>query len=252
MTPDAFKPACPQCGGPVPLPEGDAYAHCPFCGSESFVDLSGALLYQVIKPTVGLPRARGLIETEARDAGWPEARPGDLKLTYEPVWELELADEKRLRISARPGPDGRIDLIDLPGGERDFLSPGRRERGADWLEPELAPESVAEVAARATGRPVGLKSTRLVHRPAFVGDVVIGGVRYGVRIDAVSGRLIDADWPLQPRYGARNHAWTATAIMAVTALVLPFPWSLAAVAAVAGFALVSLSRRATQLARSGA
>ena len=186
MAPDALKPNCPQCGGPVPVPEGAAYAHCSFCGSESFVDLNGALLYQVIKPTVGRPRVQRLVQAAAHDAGWTGIRIDDLELTYEPVWELELANGSRLRIGARPGPEGRFGPVELPGGERAFVQPSQRDRSAAWSEPELAPESVAEVAARATGRPVSLKTIRLVHHPIFSGHTTIEGSRYDFRLDAVN------------------------------------------------------------------
>ncbi len=243
MAPDALKPNCPQCGGPVPVPEGAAYAHCSFCGSESFVDLNGALLYQVIKPTVGRPRVQRLVQAAAHDAGWTGIRIDGLELTYEPVWELELANGSRLRIGARPGPEGRFGPVELPGGERAFVQPSQRDRSAAWSEPELAPESVAEVAARATGRPVSLKTIRLVHHPIFSGHTTIEGSRYDFRLDAVSGLLLNTEWPVRPTYSARTQAWTATLLMALAAAILPLAWSPLVVLAVGAYTIRSLTRR---------
>ena len=98
MAPDALKPNCPQCGGPVPVPEGAAYAHCSFCGSESFVDLNGALLYQVIKPTVGRPRVQRLVQAAAHDAGWTGIRIDGLELRIVMKFGgTSMADLERIR-----------------------------------------------------------------------------------------------------------------------------------------------------------
>ena len=224
------------------MPDGEAYAHCPFCESEAFVDLTGAVLYQVIKPSIGHSRAGRLIGSQARDAGWPDLRIADLELVYEPVWELELSEGRRLRIGARPASDGRFGVVDLPGGEREFIHPDRRDGSANWLEPELVPESLAEVAARAIGRPVSLQTVRLIHRPIYSGHCLLAGERYEVRLDAVSGELIAAEWPSQPTFGSRNMAWAATILMVLGAAIIPLPWSPIAVGAVGAFAFISLSR----------
>ena len=250
MPPEFLKPSCPQCGGDVPVPEGATYAHCPYCDSESFVDLSGALLYQVIKPMVGHPRAYRLLQAAAQDAGWSGVQIADLALIYEPVWELELSDGRRLRIGARPAPDGRFGLVDLPGGERGFVKQEKRDRAASWLEPELAPESLPEVGARLSGRPVRVHAIRLVHHPIFSGQATIQGVQYELRLDAVSGAVLAASWPVQPTYHARNQAWMATFIMILAAAAIPLPWSALAVLAVGAFAIRSLMRPGTALARS--
>lgn len=252
MAPEALKHNCPQCGGPVTVAEGAAYAHCQYCGSEAFVDLSGALLYQVIKPTIGRSRAMRIVQTAAADAGWPDLKVARIELVYQPVWELELTDGSRLRISARPGPDGRFGLVDLPGGERAFVQPSARDRSASWLEPELAPESVAEVAARTTGRPVSVKAIRLVHHPVYSGYTTLEEARYEVHLDALSGKLLDAAWPVSPSFQGRNHAWTATGVMVLAALFIPLPWSLVAVAIVGALAVRSLMKRGTPQAKAAA
>ena len=149
------------------MPEGASYARCSFCSSESFVDLTGAILTQVIKVTVGRARVPGLVQARAREAGWTEPKISGLSLVYEPVWEIEGADGKRIRVGAVPGAGGRFESVELPGGERAFVQPGEREGADTWIDPELAPESVAEVAARVTGRPVSVKVIRLVHRPVY-------------------------------------------------------------------------------------
>lgn len=245
MAREALNPACPQCGGPVDVPEGVAYARCRYCASESFVDLSGAILHQVIRPVVARSRVPGLITAAALDAGWPAATITRLDLTYEPTWELESPDGRRLCISARPGPQGRFDQTRLPGGERSFVDPGQREGSAEWIEPELAPESVTEVAARATGRPVAVKTMRLVHHPMYAGEVQVGDQTEEFALDAVTGELHDLDWPVQPNFRFRNQAFRATAIMVIAAALLPLHWAAAAVVIVGGYTIWEHSRQST-------
>ncbi len=234
MAHQALKPKCPQCGGPVEVPEGAAYARCRYCSAESFVDLSGAILHQVIQASVGRARVPGLLRARALAAGWPEATIADLDLVYEPVWEMESPDGRRLQVSARPGPQGRFAEVKLPGGERAFVEPGARDAAAEWLEPELAPESVPEVAARVTGRPLAVKTIRLIHHPLYRGKVQVAGSRHEFQLDAVTGELTDVDWPEQSTHRRRNQAWVATALMVVAAALLPLPIAAVAVVVLGG------------------
>ncbi len=227
------------------VPEGASYAHCGYCDSESFVDLNGAILYQVIRPTVARSRVPGLIKAAALDAGYPDAAIQRLDLVYEPVWEIESPDGRRLCISARPGPNGRFEIARLPGGERSFVDTSERERSADWIEPELAPESVAEVAARATGGPVAVKTMRLVHHPMFEGQVLLGETSHEFRLDATSGELYDVEWPARPSFRFRNQAWRATAIMLLAAALLPLHLAGGAVLIVGGYTIWEHTRQST-------
>ncbi len=232
MAHEALKPRCPQCGGPVAVPDGAAYARCAFCASESFVDLSGAILHQVIRTAIGHARVAGLVRARALEAGWAEATITRLDLAYEPVWEVESPDGRRLSIGARPGADGRFGEAQLPGGERAFIEP--QEASAGFLEPELAPESVPEVAARVTGRPVAVKTIRLIHRPVYRGQLQIGESRHDFDLDAVSGELTGVDWPIASTYRRRNRAWAATAAMVAAATLLPLPLAALAVVLLGG------------------
>jgi hypothetical protein len=238
----ALNPSCPQCGGPVDVPEGVAYAHCRFCGSESFVDLTGALIHQVIRKTVRASRVPGILKARAREAGYTKAVVARLKLVNEPIWEIESPDGRRMCISARPGPEGRFAQVRLPGGERAFLQPEERDSAAEWQEPELAPESLPEVTARATGRPVAVKTIRLIHRPIYRGVIRVGEKASAFQLDAVSGELIDVDWPARPRYTRRNKAWWASAMMIIIAGLLPLQFAAPAVVVVGIYFMWSLSR----------
>lgn len=240
----ALNPKCPQCGGPVVLPEGAAYADCKFCGTESFVDLNGALIHQVIRKTVRASRVPGLLKARAREAGFTDATVVQLKLVNEPIWEIESPDGRRTCIGARPGPEGRFDQVRLPGGERAFVGPADRDRAAEWEEPELAPESLPEVAARATGRPVALKTLRLIHHPLYRGVIRVDEKASTFQMDAVSGELIDVDWPARPRYSRRNRAWLASAIMIAVAALTPAQVAAPAVLVIGLFFMLTLSRAA--------
>jgi hypothetical protein len=238
----ALNPKCPQCGGPVEVPEGVAYAHCKFCGTESFVDLSGALIHQVIRKTVRASRVPGLLKARAREAGYPDATIVRLKLVNEPIWEIESPDGRRVCIGARPGPEGRFDQVRLPGGERAFVQQEERDSAAEWEEPELAPESLPEVAARATGRPVAVKTIRLIHHPIYKGLIRAGEKTSTFQMDAVSGELIDVDWPVRPRYSRRNRAWLASTIMIAVAALLPAKFAAPAVLVIGLYFMLALSR----------
>jgi len=228
----------------VEVPEGATYARCRYCSAESFVDLSGALLHQVIR--IAVPRARvpGLVKARAREAGWADAVVAALTLTYEPVWEIESPDGRRLCISARPGPEGRFTLVRMPGGERAFVEPDAPRSAGEWLEPELAPESLAEVAARATGRPIAIKTVRLIHHPIYTGKVRVAGKTLEFRLDALSGE-VDVDWPVETTYRRRNLAWLITAAMVAAATFLPLPLAALAVVLLAGLTARALQRPIT-------
>lgn len=243
MARQALSPNCPQCGGPVDVPEGAAYARCGYCSAESFVDLTGALLHQVVKATVGRSRVPGLIKARALEAGWPGVTIIDLDLVYEPVWEVESPDGRRLRIGARPGPEGRFSQVTLPGGERAFVDAEGWDQAAEWIDPELAPESLPEVAARVTGRPVAVKTVRLLHHPVYVGKVRLADATYAFRVDAVGGQLVDAEWPAHSTFTYRNRAWLATAAMVAVAALLPLPAAAVLVVAIGGLAARILWRR---------
>ncbi|MGD8699352.1 MAG: hypothetical protein PVJ43_08685 [Gemmatimonadales bacterium] len=239
----ALTPNCPQCGGPVDVPEGAAYVRCGYCSAESFVDLSGALLHQVVKATIGRSRVPALVKARALEAGWPAVTVTDLDLVYEPVWEVESLDGRRLRIGARPGPEGRFSQANLPGGERAFIDDQGWDQAAEWIDPELAPESLPEVAARVTGRPVAVKTVRLLHHPVYAGQVRLADASYSFRVDAVGGQLIDADWPVHSAFTYRNRAWLATAAMVAVAALLPLPVAVVLVVAIGGLSARVLWRR---------
>lgn len=229
MAPERLSRSCPQCGAPIGVPEGAPYVRCAHCGSASFVDLTGTLLHQALRPVVPRVQVPGRVRSRAREAGWPEAEMTGISLIYEPVWELEGARRHRVQVAARPGPEGRFAVVDLPAGERVFVEPDLHERRGDWLEPELAPEAAAEVAARSLGRPVAAASIRLLHRPVYQVRATIAGGERQVRVDAVTGELLNADWPARPTYRNRNRAWLAVGLMVAAAAAFPLPWSIPAV-----------------------
>lgn len=243
MTRQVLNPNCPQCGGPVEVPEGAAYARCSYCSAESFVDLTGALLHQVVKATIGRSRVPALVKARALEAGWPAVTITDLDLVYEPVWEVESPDGRRLRIGARPGPEGRFSQVTLPGGERAFVDADGWDRAAQWIDPELAPESLPEVAARVTGRPLAVKTVRLLHHPVYAGKARLGDATFGFRVDGVGGQLVDAEWPVRSAFTSRNRSWLATAVMVAVATVLPLPAAAVIVIAIGGLSARLLWRR---------
>lgn len=248
--PRTVESKCPQCGGPVPVAEGHRYIRCNYCSAESFVDLTGAILHEVIRPSITRSRVPGLIKARATEAGWSEITVTSLRLVYEPVWELEGGDGRRVAISARAGLEGRFNLVRLPGGERIFAD-DRGGNGSDWLEPELAPESVPEVAARVIDRPVMVKRLRLIHRPVFVGQVTVADQSSDFQLDGATGDLFDIDWPVEASFRRRNLAWLATGAMIAAATFLPLAVGAVAVVAV-GIVGVALLRRYPLSARAGA
>lgn len=237
----ALEPSCPRCGGPVEVPEGAAYARCGFCSAESFVDLTGAILHQALRAVVPRSRVPRLVSAAALEAGWLDPTLGRFELVFEPVWEIDRPDGQRLRIGARPGESGRFSLVELPGGERAFVDSREGDDG-EWIEPELAPESVPEVAARVTGRPVMVKGLRLIHRPVYRGEVVLDGEHHGFTVDAVSGELVESDWPRRVTMERRNQFWLATAAMIVGATVLPIQIAAPAVVGIAAIMLWTARR----------
>ncbi len=242
MAREATSPSCPQCGGPVEVPEGAAYVRCGYCASESFVDLTGVLLHQVLRVAVSRARVPGLIKARALEAGRREARVTRLELIYEPVWELESPDGRRVCISARPGPEGRFNRTELPGGERALADTAAHGDDAEWFEPQLAPESLAEVAARATGRPVVIKTIRLLHRPIYRVRTRVADDELDLQLDALSGELLDAEWPAEVSYRSRNRAWLATGAMVAVAALLPAPLAVLAVVVLGGITARALWR----------
>lgn len=241
----ALNPSCPRCGGPVEVPEGAAYTRCGFCSSESFVDLTGAILHQAFRAVVPRSRVQRLVGAAALEAGWLDATTGGFELVYEPVWEIEAPDGQRLRVGARPSEKGRFALVELPGGERAFVD-SEQGAGGEWIEPELAPESVPEVAARVTGRPVMVRSLRLIHRPVYRGEVILAGERRGFTLDAVSGELLERDWPQHATRERRNRFWLATAAMIVAGAMLPIQLATPAVVGIAGITLWTTRERANR------
>lgn len=242
MSSDGTKPRCPQCGAPLEVADGAAYVRCPFCKTSSFVDLAGAIRHEMLRPTVSRARVPGQIRARAHAAGWPDAQVEGLELVYEPVWELEGAHGARVHVGARPDAHGRFPILEVPGGERALVeASARQERGVEWLEPELAPESAPEVAARALERPVAAAGVRLLHRPVYHVKIQVAGQDRAVRVDAVTGDLLDVDWPARPSFTGRNRAWTALGAMILSAFILPLPWSAAAVLAL-GIGALALVR----------
>ncbi len=185
----------------------------------------------------------GLVKARALETGWPDATVGEFTLIHEPVWEVERPDGRRIQLSARPGPQGRFAQVRTPGGERALVEPRLHKSSSEWIEPQLAPESLPEVAARVLGQPIAIKTVRLIHHPIFQGTVRIAGVSYPFHLDAVSGELIDVNWPIQATYARRNRAWLATAAMLAAAALLPLPIAAVAALAIVGLAALTLSRR---------
>lgn len=190
---------CSQCGADFEAAAELRLARCPYCDTALFIDARGALIREMMLPTLSAQDAphhlRRFMAGRETVAGLDrEAEIGQAQLEYFPFWAFTIRNNREERIVLKPAAPSSLQglhRIDLPPGEsrawKEDLSGSAPVIEAEvpvdtalkWLKP--APDSIERVV--------------LFHLPIYRLRYSYKNRSYEAAIDAVSGTVFPGDFP---------------------------------------------------------
>lgn len=192
---------CTQCGASQAVAADVRLLACQFCGTALVVEGDGVLFHEVMVPTVDEAAAaahlRRFMAGNQTAAGLDrKARIAPPALEYFPFWAFTLAGEGGDRVVLEPATPSSLQGLQgltLPVGSTQSMSPGVTG-AADVLEPEVPVATARQwLEARFPGERV--RRTALYHLPLYRITYTYRGQTYLAAVEAVSGRVLPANYP---------------------------------------------------------
>jgi len=199
---------CSQCGADFEAPAGSRLARCPYCDTALVIDARGALLREIMLPTIRAEDAprhlRRFMAGRETVAGLEnDARLADAVLEYFPFWAFTIrnaAGEKIVLSPAAPSSLQGLQRLELPPGQSRAW-----EEGMGGGAPVLEAEIPVDTALGWLGvEEESIERVVLMHLPIYHIDYSFRGRSWHAAVDAVSGRVFPADFPAKaeaPFYG---------------------------------------------------
>ncbi len=195
----ASKIACTQCGGESPLPSGERFVRCGFCGATLFVDRAGVVSHYRVPPLLGEEEARAALRRWM--AGNETVKDLDEKSRIEglaavsfPMWLFRVQGKggEEVRVEpAAPTPIPQLADLKVPAGR---LEPVTGEAAAVERVTATVPLATARewLDQRAPGPVV---ETALVQVPLWRSRYTYDGREYQALVDASTGTVLAAVFP---------------------------------------------------------
>lgn len=192
---------CTQCGASQAVAADVRLLACQFCGTALVVEGDGVLFHEVMLPTVDEAAAqthlrRFMAGTQTAAGLEREAHLGSPTLEYFPFWAFTLDGEGGDRVVLEPAAPSSLQGLQgltLPAGSTRGMSPGVTGT-AEVREPEV-PVATARQWLEARFPGGRLRRTALYHLPLYRVTYTYRGRTYLAAVEAVSGRVLPADFP---------------------------------------------------------
>jgi len=192
---------CTQCGASQEVAADVRLLACQFCGTALVVEGDGVLFHEVMLPTVDDAAAqdhlrRFMAGTETVAGLDREARIEPPTLEYFPFWAFTLGGEGGDRVVLEPAAPSSLQGLQgltLPAGSTRSMS-AEVTGTASVLEPEVPVDTARQwLEGRFPGE--RLRRTALYHVPLYRVSYTYRGRSYSAAVEAVSGRVLPADFP---------------------------------------------------------
>jgi hypothetical protein len=188
---------CPKCAAPVEFEAGTLFVKCKYCGSQIYIDRSGAGFYYAIPFMVNEQDAVGTFRrwaggsTKAKDLD-RLAQITSIKKQYFPVYLFrrdingtEVIKVEPAGSTILPG----LHNLKVPGGDLRIFDATFDTSGAELIKPDI------EMLAYLNALPGTAKEQALVYFPIWTIDYTFNGKMYQVVVDASSNEVFAALFP---------------------------------------------------------
>lgn len=218
--------SCTQCGADVAVPADLSLLECPFCDTALIVEAGGTLFREVILPTVQPQDAvhhlrRFMAGSEAVAGLDRNAVIGEADLVFFPFWAFRIVKGGAERVMLEPAAPSSLQGLQgmaLPAGETRSFKP-ELTGDAPVLEVEVPVTTAREWMQQRLGD-VTEKRVVLYHLPMYHISYSYKGRSYRAAVDAVSGRVLPADFPTKAEAPFIAVAGLALVIFGLEGLVI--------------------------------
>ncbi|MDD1769153.1 MAG: zinc ribbon domain-containing protein [Methanomassiliicoccales archaeon] len=189
--------SCPKCGARVEFDAGTKFTKCSHCGTEIYIDRSGAGFYYIIPFNVKENDAVGIFKrwaagsTKAKDLD-KLAQIGVMKKEYFPVYMFKRDVSGKEEVHVEPA--GSTTLpglhnLKIPAGDLKIFDEKFDLVGAKLITPDI------EMSPYLGSLPGKAKEQALVYFPIWEVYYVFNGKKYEIVIDASSGEVFSSEFP---------------------------------------------------------
>jgi len=188
---------CPKCGARVEFDAGTKFTKCSHCGTEIYIDRSGAGFYYIIPFSVKENDAVGMFKrwaagsTKAKDLD-KLAQIGIMKKKYFPVYMFKRDVNGKEEVHVEPAGSTilpGLHSLKIPAGDLKTFDDKFDLGGAELIKPDI------EMLPYLSSLPGKAKEQALVYFPIWEVYYVFNGKRYEVVIDASSGEVFSSEFP---------------------------------------------------------
>jgi uncharacterized protein (DUF983 family) len=188
---------CPKCGARVEFDAGTKFTKCSHCGTEIYIDRSGAGFYYIIpfslkeNDAVGMFKRWAAGSTRAKDLD-KLAQIGVMKRKYFPVYMFRRDVNGKEEVHVEPAGSTTLPglhSLKVPAGDLRTFDDKYDLCGAELIKPDI---EMLPYLSSLPGKP---KEQALVYFPIWEVYYVFNGKRYEVVIDASSGEVFSSEFP---------------------------------------------------------
>ncbi len=188
---------CPKCSAPVDLDTGTKFTTCRYCGSQIYIDRSGAGFYYAIPFVVSEQDAVGTFKrwaggsTKAKDLD-KLAQISGMKKQYFPVYLFRRDVNGKEEVIIEPAGSTTLPglhQLKVPGGDLKIFDAKFDTVGAELIKPDI---EMLRYLDTLPGKP---KEQALVFFPIWIIDYVFQGNRYQSVVDASSSEVFASSFP---------------------------------------------------------
>ncbi len=188
---------CPKCAAPVDFEAGTKFVTCHYCGSQIYIDRSGAGFYYAIpfklteQDAVGTFRRWAGGSTKAKDLDRLAQITG-VKKQYFPVYLFRRDVNGKEEVLVEPAGSTilpGLHRLKVPGGDLRIFDQNYDAQGAELIKPDI------EMLRYLNTLPGQSKEQALVFFPIWTIDYSYQGRKYQVVVDASSSEVFASAFP---------------------------------------------------------
>ncbi len=191
--------SCPKCGAKVGFDAGTKFTKCSYCGTNIYIDRSGAGFYYIIpfavkeNDAVGMFRRWAAGPTKVKDLD-RLAQLAGVKRQFFPVYMFKREVNGKEQVSVEPAGSTilpGLHSLKIPAGDLKIYDASFDTSGAEIVQPDI------EMLPYLNQLPGKAKEQALVYFPVWKLDYVYNLKRYEVVIDGSSGEGFASEFPVR-------------------------------------------------------
>lgn len=194
---------CPKCGAAVAIDAGTKFTKCTFCGSEIYIDRSGAGFYYIIpfavreNDAIGIFRRWAAGPSRVKDLD-RKAEIASVKSAYFPVYMFKRKINGREQVFVEPAASTTLPglhQLKIPAGDLKIFDASFDKKGTELINPDI------EMLSYLNNLPGERVEQALVFFPIWKIDYIFEGKKYNVVIDGSSGEVFSSIFPSRSSIG---------------------------------------------------